>query len=274
MQLTLLGTGLPTPNPRRRGPSQLVRAGNHNILIDCGSGVVHRMIEAGIQPADIDHVLITHHHCDHYIDLDHFIITRWIFGGDRPLHIYGPVRQKTLVESMMAAHAYDLEARIAHQGTGRALPQLVVHEIDEGEILDLDGLRVTAFRVEHPPIDHAFGFRFATRERSIVLSGDTRPCENLVRHAHKADVLVHECMQSSRTPFVAGAGWTSAEQRLEAMARYHTFPDQLGLVARDAAPGLLVTTHMVPASEPWELREIVGRDYAGPLVIGEDLLTL
>ncbi|MAF48196.1 MAG: MBL fold metallo-hydrolase [Rhodospirillales bacterium] len=274
MQITLLGTGTPTPNPDRRGPSQVIHAGAENILVDCGSGVVTRLHETGIRPPEINHLLITHHHSDHYIDLDHFIITRWIFGDDRPLNVYGPPRQKEMIENIMRLHEYDLKIRVAHQGTARPLPEVIVHEFDEGEVLELDGLKVTAFRVEHPPIDYAFGFRFDAKDRGIVLSGDTRPCENLVKHAHGADLLVHECMHAAKMPFIPGSGWESAEQRLEAMALYHTFPEQIGMVARDAAPKLLVTSHMNPISIAEELREIIGRDYSGPLTIGEDLMTL
>ncbi len=274
MKITLLGTGDPSPNPKRRGPGHIIRAGAQNMLVDCGSGTIHRLVEAGIKPIDIDHLFITHRHSDHYIDLDHFILTRWIFGGDRPLHVYGPERQKQMIEDILRLHEYDLKIRVAHRGTKRPLPQIIVHELDEGQIADLDGVKVTAFRVEHPPIDHAFGFRFDCEGESIVLSGDTRPCENLIKHAHGVDILVHECMHSAKVPFIPGTGWDSPEHRLESMARYHTFPEKLGLVARDAAPKMLVTTHMVPASDPAELLEIIGRDYSGPVTIGEDLMTI
>lgn len=274
MQLTLLGTGTPTPNPDRRGPSQVIRAGAENILVDCGSGVVNRLFETGLRPAEIKVLLITHHHSDHYIDLDHFIITRWIFGDDTPLHVYGPPGQKEMIENIMRLHEFDLRIRVKHQGGDRSLPQVIVHEFDEGLLLELDGLKITAFRVDHPPIDYAFGFRFDEKDYSIVLSGDTRPSENLIKYAHGADILVHECMHASKVPFIKGAGWESAEQRLRAMAQYHTFPEQVGLVARDTAPKLMVTSHMNPVSVPEELREIISRDYAGPLTIGEDLMTL
>ena len=97
MQVSLLGTGLPYPNPRRRGPGYAIRAGANNFAVDCGSGVVHRMIELGLMPNEIDHLFITHLHSDHYIDLGHFIVTRWIVGDDRPWHIYGPEGVRTMV---------------------------------------------------------------------------------------------------------------------------------------------------------------------------------
>ena len=130
-----------------------------------------------------------------------------------------------------------------------------------------------AFLVDHLPIDPAFGFRFETKDKSIVLSGDTKPCENVIKNSHGVDILVHECMHAAMAPFAPGAGWESKEHRLEAMARYHTFPEHLGLVAKDAAPKMLVTTHMNQFSAPWELREIISRDFSGPILIGEDLLT-
>ena len=274
MQITLLGTGVPTPNPKRHGPAQLIRAGNFNVLVDCGSGTVNQLLQTGVLPTQINHILITHHHSDHYIDLDHFIITRWIMGADQPLHLYGPIRQKKMIEDMLAVHEYDLKIRVEHQETNRPLPEVIVQEIDEGKILEVEGLKTTAFLVEHPPVELAFGFRFETKDRSIVLSGDTRPCENVVKNSHGVDLLVHECMHSAKAPFMPGGGWKSAEHRIEAMARYHTFPEKLGLVARDAMPKMLLTTHMVPSSVPWELLELIGRNFSGPIVIGEDLMTI
>lgn len=272
MQLTLLGTGLANPNPRRRGPSQVVRAGEHNVLVDCGAGAVHRLVEAGLGPTEIDHVLITHHHWDHYVDLDHLIVARWTFGGDAPLNVYGPTGQKEMIEHMLKVHETDLTRRIEHMGAHRGMPEIIVHEVDEGPFAEIDGMNISAFQVEHPPVDPAFGFRFDSKDRSIVISGDTKPCENLVKHAHGVDILVHECMML-KPGIAASPAWGTAEDRRKKMATYHTFPEDLGLVARDAAPKLLVTSHMTPAGEPWELQEIITRDYSGPTVIGEDLLT-
>lgn len=273
MRLTLLGTGLPNPNPRRRGPSQVIHAGKHNILIDCGSGAVHRLFEAGLASTDIHHVLITHHHWDHYIDLDHLIVSRWTFGVDAPLHVYGPTGQKKMIENMLATHRQDLEWRAEHQATGRDLPRVEVHEIDEGQFAEFDGMKVSAFEVVHPPIDPAYGFKFESKDRSIVLSGDTRPSENLVRHAHGVDVLVHECMLL-KSGMATSSAWGDEENRRKRMESYHTFPEKLGLVAKDAAPKLLVTSHMTPIGVTGEINEIIARDYSGPLVIGEDLMSI
>ena len=266
MQVSLLGTGLPFPNPKRRGPGYLVRAGANNFAVDCGSGIVARMVEAGVQPDEVDHLFITHLHSDHYIDLGHFIVCRWIYGDDAPWHIYGPAGIRLMVDRLLEMHRRDLEMRMKIRTTPREMPNIVVHEIDQGLAAEIDGVRIAAFDVEHFPLDQPFGYRFESKDRRIVLSGDTCPCENLIRHARGADVLIHECVQYDK--------WKLPHIDHGHTPHAHTSPERLSLVARDADVGLLVTTHMLPDSEPHELSEIIRRDYAGPLVIGEDLMTL
>ena len=266
MQVSLLGTGLPFPNPKRRGPGYAVRAGASNFVVDCGSGIVARMVEAGVRPDAVDHLFITHLHSDHYIDLGHFMICRWIYGTDAPWHVYGPPGIRLMVDRLLEMHRPDLEMRMKIRTTPREMPNVVVHEIDQGLAAEVDGVRVTAFDVDHYPLDQPFGYLFESKDRKIVLSGDTCPCENLIRHAHRADVLIHECVQYEK--------WRAPQIDKSHTPHAHTSPERLSLVAKDADVGLLVTTHMMPDSEPRELSEIIRRDYAGALVIGEDLMTL
>ena len=266
MQVTLLGTGLPYPNPKRRGPGYLVRAGSHNFVVDCGSGIVHRMVEAGVMPNEVDHLFITHLHSDHYIDLGHFMICHWIYGDDRPWHVYGPDGIGLMIAQLLEMHRPDLELRMKIRKAPREMPNIVVHELSQGTAAEVDGVKVTAFDVQHQPLDQPFGYHFETKDRRIVLSGDTCPCENLIKHAHGADVLIHECVQYDK--------WTSKQIDESHTPHAHTSPDRLALVAKDAKVGMLITTHMLPNSEPRELSEIIRRDYAGPLAIGEDLMTV
>ncbi len=265
MQLTLLGTGLPNPNPNRRGPAHLIRAGRHHFLLDCGSGVVHQLVRCGVSPLDIDHLLITHLHSDHFIDLGHFIVTRWIMGDDRPLHIHGPPGLKSNVKRVAEWLEPDIRLRMQIRAVPRELPNLVVHELDEGRVLEVDGVTATAFRVDHYPLDMPFGYRFDTRDRSILFSGDTSPSENLIRHATGVDLLLHECVEE-------GLMDTKSQNYISQKAS-HTSPHQLAVIAREAKPGMLVTTHMMPGSDPTRLREIIARDFRGATVIGEDLMT-
>ena len=272
MKLTLLGTGLPMPNPHRKGPSQAITFGEETVLIDCGPGAVHRLVEMGTMPSQIHRVFLTHQHADHYLDLDYFILIRWLSGVDAPLEIYGPPGIQRMVETLMEAHAFDYAERIKSTGTDRGLPTFSFQEYDPGPICEINGAKVKAFNIDHLPNNLSFGFRFDDKDTSIVLSGDTAPCENVIRYAHKADLLVHECVDARKSNLAKSSLWKSPEDRIAHMSRIHTFPDALGEVAREADPKKLVTTHMVPATVPAELKEQIADNFNGPIVIGEDLL--
>jgi ribonuclease Z len=270
LAITLLGTGLPYPNPKRAGPSYLVRAGATKVMVECGSGAVRRLVEAGHSPGDIHHLFLSHLHSDHFIDLGHFIVSRWIMGDDRPLHLYGSEGLQRMVDLVLEFLEPDLRMRMKIRKVRREMPNITVHHLSEGGAFEENGFTVRAFDVEHFPLDQPFGYRFDTRDRSIVFSGDTRPCENLIKHAHGVDVLVHECTEANT--------WTKEREssQIDAshIAHSHTQPEQLGLVARDAGVKSLVATHMNPKSVPEELGSIIARDFAGPITVGEDLMTI
>jgi len=272
VKLTMLGTGLPMPNPARKGPSQVISLGGVHILADCGPGAVHRLSEARIMPRDIDHVMITHHHADHYLDLGYFILVRWLMGVDRTLHVYGPQGQKQMIERLLALQDFDFRNRLDVMAPGRALPDIAVIEFEEGPVAEIGGIKVSAFVTPHLPDGLSYGFCFQSQDRKIVLSGDTAPSENVIRNAHRADILVHECVDSRKSNLSGSPAFASPQERLRHMAAIHTFPEFLGAIARDAKAKTLVTTHMVPASIPQELRAIIMQDFDGEVLIGEDLM--
>jgi len=271
MNVRLLGTGCPPPNPGRRGPATLLTLGAERFLVDCGSGAGAQLVQAGVRPYDWPRVLITHHHSDHTIDLGHLLITRWITGQNDPLEVWGPAGTRRQVERLLAYLDWDIEVRRRHMHDRRP-PEVRVTEIEEGKILEAGGVTVSAFLVEHDPVRPAFGFRFDGGGRSVVLSGDTRPCENVVRWSHGVDCLVHECCEMAKTTWFPGCGWPSLEEKIRDLASYHTQPDQIGLVAREASPRRLVIHHVMPGSEPRALAAAARRHFAGEVVVGEDLL--
>lgn len=273
MRAILLGTGFPVPDPNRRGPSQLIQAGNENILVDCGSGVVLQLVRAGVSPFDIHDVFITHHHSDHTIDLGHFVITRWILGQNAPLRVWGPRGTRRYVEDLERLHAYDWQVRHEHQPT-RPMPQLVATEIEEGEVFRSDAVRISAFLVEHFPVEPAFGYRFDGPGRSIAISGDTRPCQNLIAHCQEVDVLIHECTEVTKLRLNPGGGFPSREVQVQRLASYHTLPDQVGKVAAAARAKTLALSHLTPFSVPDELRRVIAADYDGVVIVGEDLMAV
>lgn len=271
MRVVLLGTGCPPPNPARRGPCTLVSTGTEHLLVDCGSGAATQLVQAGVRAFDLHRILLTHLHSDHVMDLGHLLITRWILGQNAPLRLWGPAGTKRHVEKALDLLDWDIEVRREHMEE-RGRPEVAVREIDEGDVLTLGEVRVTAFRVEHGPVDPAFGFRFDAGDRAVVISGDTRPSDNLIRHAREVDVLIHECTDATKTSWVPGCGWPTREAKVAALASYHTQPDQVGKVAARAGVKTLVLYHLMPGSGAAELAAAAAGDFAGKVVVGEDLL--
>ncbi len=273
MRITLLGTGCPQVSPRRFGPASLVRAGGRSFLIDCGSGVTQRLVEAGSSGAAVDALLLTHLHSDHLVDLYQLIVSGWHQGRDQPQRIFGPVGTRAFAEATMAVWQREREQRIAwERRPSTAGLELEIVEFEAGTIWDADGVRITAFEVDHRPVVPAFGFRFATAGCQAAFSGDTRVCDNLVRAAAGVDLLIHECFLHEAMQARRGG---RTDQGFENVAAYHTLSSEVGKVAARAGAAMLALNHFVPVEFDREalLREVQA-DFAGPVVIGEDLLTI
>jgi ribonuclease Z len=271
MRAVLLGTGSPPPNPKRRGPSTLLALGDEKFLVDAGSGVGVQLVQAGVRPYDWPRVLITHHHSDHIIDLGHLLITRWIVGQNAPFEVWGPAGTKRQMDKLLDYLDWDIEIR-RHHMIKRDPPRVNVTDIEEGKIFETGGVTVSAFNVDHDPVKPAVGYRFEGGGRSVVISGDTRPSENLIRWSEGVDCLIHECCEMTRTSWYPDCGWPSIEEKIKDLASYHTQPEDIGRVAAAVKPGKLVITHMMPGSVPAELHAAAKRHFAGPVTIGEDLL--
>jgi ribonuclease Z len=272
MKLTLLGTGCPQVDLNRYGPANLVRAGGQSFLVDCGSGVTQRLLGAGSSGAQLDAVLLTHLHSDHVVDLFQLVISGWHQARDRPQRVLGPPGTKRMVDAMLAMWKPEYEHRIAHEKrpSTRAL-ELEVTEFEEGVIWSQSGVTIRAVAVRHQPVKFAYGFVFEAERRRLVFSGDTAYCPELIGAGQGADVLVHECfIHGLMKP---GPGRTA--EGLAAVASYHTLSHEVGKVAAAMGARCLVLNHFVPvAFDRAALLAEVRRDYAGPIVIGEDLMSL
>ncbi len=272
MHLTLLGTGCPSVDMERYGPSALVRVGEEaRVLVDCGSGVTQRLLEAGCPGRDIDAVLLTHLHSDHIVDLFQLVISSWHQARDRPQRIFGPPGTKRYVDGLMALWKPELEQRIAHEKrpSTKAL-EIEVSEFGEGEVLRLGELVVHSVEVRHEPVKHAYGFIFGDGRSKLAVSGDTTYCPALIEAAQGADLLLHEVFIHREMKPVAGY---RSEETISNVASYHTLSDVVGKVAREADAKCLVLTHFAPPRFDKEaLLAEVRNDFAGPVVIGEDLM--
>lgn len=273
MELTLLGTGCPQVDPARMGPSQIVRAGGRTLLFDCGSGVTQRLVQAGSKGAAVDALFLTHLHSDHIVDLFQLVISSWHQGRDRPWIIHGPPGTRAYVGGLMALWQPELEQRIAHERRPSTVGlEVEVREFAAGVVHQDDTLTVTAVAVDHAPVRHAFGFVVAAGGLRAALSGDTRYCPALIAAAQGVDLLVHEVFIHRAMPVIPGV--RSAATVANVMA-YHTPSDQVGKVAAAAGAHCLVLTHFVPTRfDAGELLAEVGRDFPGPILLGEDLMTI
>ncbi len=273
MILTLLGTGCPVVSTERYGPAQLVRHDETCLLVDCGSGATQRLLAAGASGRALDAVLLTHLHSDHIVDLFQLVISSWHQGRDRPQRVYGPPGTRGYVEGLMALWRPELEQRIAHERRpSTAALEVEVEEIGAGPLFELGGLTVAAVEVDHKPVRHAFGFVFEAAGRRLVMSGDTRPCPTLAEAARGADVLLHEVFVHRELAVVSGV---RSEETIGNVASYHTLSDEVGKIAAEAGVGCLVLTHFVPPGcDRQALLDEVAADFAGPVILGEDLMAI
>lgn len=258
LEAWLTGTGTPVVVPERAGPSNVVRCGRQTIVIDTGNGVLYQLARLGMTPREITHVFITHHHVDHNADLGYLLVAPWCMKGEHhPPVVLGPPGTYEYTRRVLAAQDFDFRARLPHGFVPeRAAPAVV--ELGDGDVVEGDGVRITAFAVDHHPVDPAMGYRFDTDEMSIAFSGDTKPSENLVRYAQGVDVLVHEVLYP-------GYGFPD----------YHTVSTDVGAVATRARAGHLVLSHLIPGTLPdddWLVH--AEKNYDGPVTVGYDLMAI
>lgn len=283
MKLTLLGTGTPIPDPARRGPSQVIEADGTLLLIDAGSGVVQRLVEAAYGPLSDDRmqppiarIALTHLHSDHVLGLADLLWSGWVMRWwDAPPPIAGPPGTRALVEGLLSAFADDIRVRTLGERLRRDWLVPAVEEIDEGWSEDGNGWRLRGFRVNHEPVDQAFGYRIDGDGGAIVVSGDTRPSENLVRQAQGADLLVHEVYW--RTGALRLRERAHGEDKLArrlTIERYHTSSEEVGRVAAEADVRRMVLSHILfRGGAPADLERDVAATYRGSVITGADLMT-
>ena len=278
LSITLLGTGSPEPSTERAGSATLVEAGGQRFIFDAGRGATERLWQLAIPPGQIDQIFLTHLHSDHIVGLPDLWLTGWQrsrFGLRRsPLLVTGPPGTAAMAAALSQAYVEDVRHRSIAGQLADSVTTLLGHDAQPGVVYDRGGVKITAFAVDHgvPPIA-AYGYRLDFAGHSVVISGDTRPSENLVRFAKGVDVLVHEVIAA--VPGAAGG------ERIQQVLGSHTSPEEAARIFVKVAPKLAVYTHVslvtTPGNRSALLSTIIPRTrllYAGPVEIGEDLMTI
>jgi ribonuclease BN (tRNA processing enzyme) len=279
-QIVMLGSGTPRPDPERSGPATAIVVNGTPYLVDFGPGVVRRAVAAyrkgvtafGPAATEITTIFLTHLHADHTAGYPDLILTPWILGRKLPISVYGPPGIAAMTKHVLQAWKVDIDNR--KNGIDRLPPagcRVNVHEISPGVIYSSRHLRVTAFPVRHGALRHAFGYRFETPDRTIVISGDTAPTPVLEEHCKGCDVLIHEAY-SQQTYRKVSRKWQRYRRK------HHTSSRELAALAIRAKPSLLVLYHRANAGGPMTstdpeeaLLDEVRKLYSGRVITGHDL---
>jgi ribonuclease Z len=266
LKITLLGTGIPDPQQDRLGSSALVEAGEERFIFDSGRGTLQRLFQTGVPVQKVNKLFLTHLHSDHTVGIPDLWLTPWVLGRTVPFYVWGPVGTARMMSKFEEAFAFDLSIRPIHDLVSPEGSKIVSHEIREGLVYESNGVKVTAFEVDHHPIKPSFGYRIDFKGRASVLSGDTRFNENLIRFSKGVDLLILNVAAARPEDL-------RVSERLRSIMDLHLSPEEGARIFNEASPKLAVYTHMVLFSVPAE--EIVARTrkiYSGPLQIGEDLM--
>lgn len=278
-RVTLLGTGDPIPRIDRFGPATLVEVGGQRLLFDVGRGASQRLTQLGIPLSGVKAVFLTHFHSDHVTGIPDLWMTGWLpppFGRRAaPFEVWGPTGTASMLRNLELAFEANTRIRIPDELLPPEGIKTVAHEFDrDGVVYSVDGVQVTAFAVNHGDlIKPAYGYRIDYKGRAVVISGDTRFDENLIKAAKGADLVIHEVA-------LASDELLASSEQFRRIVAHHTTPEQAGTVFARVNPKLAVYTHLVMLSGPTipeaPLGSLITRTrstYQGPLVIGEDLMS-
>jgi ribonuclease BN (tRNA processing enzyme) len=282
-QIVLLGTGTPLPDPERSGPCTAIAVKGTAYLVDFGTGVVRRAAAArnkgvkALEPTNLKIGFITHLHSDHTLGFADILLTPWVMGRKEPLEVYGPSGTQAMAEHILNAYEVDIKNRTeGPEHSNKDGYKVNVHEIEPGVVYKDENVTVKAFAVSHGEL-RAYGYRFETPDRTIVISGDTKPSEAIVENCHGCDVLIHEVYTQASFALVPPE-WK--QYRLA----YHTSSKELAEIATKAKPRLLILIHRAnpgcdqartkecrEAGSEGQLLKEMREVYKGKVVAGHDL---
>jgi ribonuclease Z len=287
MHVVLCGTGSPLPDATRAQACTAIIAGGEFVLVDTGSGSWRKVAVNNLPAQSLSAILLTHFHSDHIGDLGEALMQSWAAGRNHKLDVYGPPGVEQVVAGFEQAYSLDTGYRVQHHGeewmpraAAGAVAQPVRLKGNEAAALvfERNGLKVTAFKVEHDPASPAYGYRFEYRGRVVVVSGDTSKSDNLARHAAGADLLIHDVIAKNLLQMAASNFDQAGNKRRAKMSRdimtYHASPLEVAAIAASAKVETLVFTHMVPPPNSPQIEQAflrgVSEIFKGKVVLGTD----
>jgi ribonuclease Z len=268
IKVTLLGTGAPQPVMERFGPSILVQAGGELLLFDAGRGCLQRLRQLDVAYDKLTALFLTHLHSDHIVGLPDLWLTGWIVTRRAvPLKVFGPVGTDDMVTYLRKAYAYDIKIRMEDDKEPEEGSKLLVTENKEGTVYENNGVKVIAFLVDHFPVIPAYGYRIEYKGHAVVLSGDTRYSENLIKFAKGTDLLIHEVA-------IAPDTLSKSDPKYNILA-HHTTPEQAAKIFNEVKPKLAAYSHIVKlyGRNEQEIMQRTKANYAGPIIMGQDLMS-
>jgi ribonuclease Z len=274
-KVVFLGTGNPNPDPNHSGNSIAILVKDTPYIIDFGPGLIRQAATLStdyggplkaLNSQNIKRAFLTHLHSDHTTGFPDLILTPWVMGRNEPLQVYGPEGTKAMAKNIIKAYQEDIRIRLyGREPANNQGWRVIVHEFKQGIIYKDENVTVEAFKVDHGSWPEAYGFKFITADRTIAISGDTRPCENLIRKCKEVDVLIHEVYSLKKLK-----GQTPFWQKYHPL--FHTSTVELAEIARQVQPGLLILYHQLPwGATDAELVAEITDIYKGKVVSAKDL---
>ncbi len=288
LHVALCGAGSPMPDPNRSGPCIAVVAGGKVYIFDAGTGGSRTLGQMRIPVGLVEGIFITHFHSDHIDGLGEMMLQRWVNGtAQAPVPIYGPEGIEDVVDGFNDAYELDSGYRVAHHGEdivppggfgGRAIEIEGITSTNLVEVLSDGDLTISAFEVEHMPVDPAVGYKVTYKDRTVVISGDTKKSARIAEVSKEADLLAHEALHPGLVGVMEAraraAGRDNLAKIMADILDYHASPVEAAETAEEAGVEHLLFYHIVPPLPlqglEQEFVQGVGAAYGGDVTLGRD----
>lgn len=277
--VALLGTkGGPAIRPGSTNPtSSLLSLAGQRVVVDCGLGVTRGLVDQGMQLRDIDQIVITHLHSDHYLELGPLLHTAWTAGLKTPVDVWGPEGLADCWHHFLTSMRADIAIRIEDEGRPDLAALVRFQVVDPALPFRIGPLMVSALPVEHPPVT-ALAYRFEGAGKAVVFSGDTAHFPPLAGFAKGADLLIHEAMLAEALPALMARIGNGDDRLMKHWLRAHTLASDAAKIATAAGVKALALHHLIPSDDPAygeaEWRASIAGVWDGPFHLGRDGLRI